>query len=117
MLWAGALEQQSSLPPHRARLGEAAHRQVNTRDPKLVPGAPQPELTPCPAAASPHQRSPELIPHQPALGLEVHSRNGAGGWINPTGGRDPVEWWGDAGTESIYHALEARSTLIAHEAL
>lgn len=49
--------------------------------------------------------------------LEKHSRGGVGGWINPTGGRDWVEWGEDAGIESIYHALEARSSLIAHEAL
>lgn len=56
-------------------------------------------------------------PASQALGLGKYSRNGVGGWINPTGGRDWVEWGEDAGIESIYHSLEAHSTLIAHEAL
>lgn len=92
--------------------GEAGECLPHTGDPKLVPcAAPallQPLLTSQRQSSSPTSR---------ALGLEKHSRNGVGGWINPTGGRDPVEWGEDAGIESIYHALEARLTLIAHEAL
>lgn len=56
-----------SCPPHRARLGEAAHRQVKLggvwptlETQSLCPVPP----TPCLAAASPHQPTPELIPHQ-----------------------------------------------------
>lgn len=78
---------------------------------------PPPRAHPLPSCSLSPPASPRAHPLQPGTVLEKHSRNGVGGWINPTGVRDPVEWGEDAGIESIYHALEARSTLIAHEAL
>lgn len=69
--------------------------------------SPDPELTPCPAAASPHQ--PEGWGSTSGMGWE----DGLIPLVAGTG----VEWGKDAGIESIYHVLEARSTLIAHEAL
>jgi len=93
--------------------------QVSARvgDPRAVLRSPHQELTPCPTVASSHQPTPGSSPVSRVLGLGKHRGNGVGGWTNTTGGRDWVEWGEDAGIESIYHALEARSTLIAHGAL
>lgn len=118
--WAGTLELPTS--PCLAwggctRASEVGEDLPHIGDPRGVLHPPHPELTPAtlqpPLTSQPWGSSPS----SQVLRLEKHSRSGVGGWINPTGGRDWVEWGEDAGIESIYHALEARSSLIAHEAL
>lgn len=94
---------------------ESIYPTLETRGVFSIP----PTQSSCPAPLQPSLTSKPQgsSPARWVLRLGKGSRNGVGEWINPTGGRDWAEWGKDAGLESIYHALEARSTLIAHEAL